>query len=162
MYVCKLLRGYFPGSEKGKPSGPITTILWERVCRDITSCGGQSSWHGFRPTDLLLPAGWQWPRAGGDGQVTSFFLPGMSAAGEVTGRMARCQKQPFRCVKKEAQLGEAAHRVWQGEEWGQSERLPNKQHYVYTLKVLFCQWEELTQYGNYMYYLQEQKKGWTS
>lgn len=48
---------------------------------------------------------------GGDGQVTSFFLPGMSTAGEVTGRMARCQKQPFRCVKKQAQLGEAAHRV---------------------------------------------------
>lgn len=49
---------------------------------------------------------------GGDGQVTSFLLlPGMSTAGGVAGRMARCQNQPFRRVKKQAQLGEAAHRA---------------------------------------------------
>lgn len=67
---------------------------------------------------------------GGDGQVTSFFLlPGMSAVGGVAGRMATCQKQPFRCVKKQAQLGEAAHRAWQREreERGHyTDRLPNK------------------------------------
>lgn len=56
-----------------------------------------------------------------NGQVTSFFLlPGMSAAGGVTGRMARCQKQPFRRVKKQAQLGEAVQRPWQREDWGYS------------------------------------------
>lgn len=49
---------------------------------------------------------------GSDGQVTSFFLlHGMRTVGGMTGSMARCQKQPFRCVKKEAQLGEAAHRA---------------------------------------------------
>lgn len=49
---------------------------------------------------------------GGDGQVTSFFLlPGMRTVEGVAGRMARCQKQPFRRVKKQAQLGEAAHRA---------------------------------------------------
>lgn len=47
---------------------------------------------------------------GSDGQVTSFFLlPGMNPVGGVAGKMARFQKQPFRCVKKQAQLGEAAH-----------------------------------------------------
>lgn len=55
-----------------------------------------------------------------DGQVTSFFfLPGKRTVGGVTGSMARCQKQPFRCVKKQAQLGEAAHRR-------DRDRLPNE------------------------------------
>lgn len=47
--------------------------------------------------------------------------------GGVIGSMARCQKQPFRCVKKQAQLGEAAHRAWQREDPGHyAERLPSK------------------------------------
>lgn len=62
-----------------------------------------------------------------DGQVTSFFpLPGVNPVGGVAGRMAWFQKQPFRCVKKQAQLGEAAHRAWQSQDWGYSHRLPNQ------------------------------------
>lgn len=71
----------------------------------------------------------------GDGQVTIFFLlPGMSAAGGVAGRMARCQKQPFRRVKKQAQLGEAAHRAWQRDF---ADRLPNKHIITKQLYVIY-------------------------
>lgn len=106
----------------------IRFVQWERVCDDIISCSGQSSWRGSTPTGRLLPAGRQWPIGQrGNGQVTSFFLlPGMSSAGGLAGRMARCQKQPFRRVKKQTQQGEAAHRVWQRQERGHStDRLSN-------------------------------------
>lgn len=100
--------GISQDARKANPHSQSGVRFWERVCRDITSCGGQSSWHGVRPTDLLLPAGRQWPRAGRRWPGHQLFLlPGMSAAGGVAGRMARCQKQPFRRVKKQAQLGEA-------------------------------------------------------
>lgn len=40
-------------------------ILQDRcVFCDMASCGGQNSCYGFRPADLLLPAGSQWSRAG--------------------------------------------------------------------------------------------------
>ena len=75
----------------------------------------------------------------GDGQVTiSFLLPGMSAVGGVAGRMARCQKQPFRRVKKQAQLGEAAHRAWQREELVHfADRLPIKHTITTQLYVMY-------------------------